>query len=108
LHEPRRGIDAGDIGHQHRCIVLLPQDMPDRPGNLRRRQRSGRDLIEQRLKAVVVLPIDQGHVDGRARQCLRRHEAAEARADDDDLGTLLRHSLHPFLQPDANTLRAIS
>jgi len=95
LHEPRRGIDAGDIGHQHRCIVLLPQDVPDRPGDLRRRQRSGRDLIEQRLKAVVVLAIDQGHVDGRAGEGLRGHESAEARPDNDHLGPRLRHSPSP-------------
>ena len=92
---PSGGIHAGDIRHQHRRILLLAQDMADRPGDLRRRQRSGRDLIKQRLKAMMVLAIDQGHVDGRAGKGLRGHESAEARPDNDHLGPRLRHPPSP-------------
>ncbi len=42
------------------------------------------DLVQQRLEEVVVVPVDQGDVDGRHRQRLGGEEAAEAAADDDD------------------------
>jgi hypothetical protein len=38
---------------------------------------------------MMVLAIDHGHVDGNAAERLRRFEAAEAGADDDDLWTPL-------------------
>jgi hypothetical protein len=47
----------------------------------------GRDLIEQRLEAVMVEPVDDGHVDRRARERLGGFEPAESRAYDDDVGT---------------------
>jgi hypothetical protein len=82
-------VDAADLRHQHRRIALLPQDVPDRPSDLGRRQRGGRDLVEQRLEAMMVLTIDYGHVDGHAIERLRCFEPAEACADDDDLWTPL-------------------
>ena len=63
------------------CCVA--QDMPDRPGHVRRRQRRGRHLIEQRLEAMMVLPVDDGDVGRRAAQRLGSFQPAEAGADDD-------------------------
>src|SRR5262249_53014621 len=90
-----------DLRHQHRHIALLPQDVPDRPGDLGRRQRGGRNLVQQWLKAMMVLAIDHDHVDGNAAERLRRFEAAEACADDDDLWTRSHHapSTAPPLKP---------
>ena len=86
-----RGIDAADIGHQHGGVFLRLQDMADRPGDIGRRQRRGRDLIEQRLKAVMVLAVDHGDVGIGAPQRLDSLEAAETAADNDHFGTLFRH-----------------
>ena len=49
------------------------QDVPDRPGHVGGRQRRGRHLVEKRLKAMIVLLVDDRNV-GRARaaQRLRR------------------------------------
>ena len=45
----------------------------------------GRDLVEQRLEQVVVAPVDEGDVDPVVlAQLLRRVQAAEAAADDQD------------------------
>ena len=77
-------IDAGHVGHQHGRIGLAAQDVADRPGDVGRRERRGRDLIEQRLEAMVVLPVDDDHVDRRAPQRLGGFQAAEAGPDDDD------------------------
>ncbi len=54
-------------------------------GNVRRRKGGGRDLIEERLKKVVVGAIDDRHVDRFVGQAFGRLEAAEAGTDDDDV-----------------------
>ena len=84
---PPRGIDAGHLRHQHGRVRLLAQDVPDRPGDIGRRQRGGRDLIEQRLKAVVVLRSITVTSTGARGERLRRFQPAEAGADDDDVGS---------------------
>jgi hypothetical protein len=81
------GVHAGHFRQQDRRVVLPAQDVADRPGDVGRRQRRGRNLIQQRLEAVMVLPVDQRDVDRGAAQRLRGFDAAEAGADDHDLGT---------------------
>jgi hypothetical protein len=44
-----------------------------------------RELIQQRLKQVVVRPVDDGDIDLGAPQRLRRKESAESAADDHDV-----------------------
>ena len=63
LHEPLAGINGADFGQQHRRVLLLAQNVADRPGHVGRRERRGRDLVEQRLEAMMVLPVDQSHID---------------------------------------------
>jgi len=72
---------------------LLSQHVPDGPGDLGRRQRRGRHLVQQRLKAMMILPIDDDHVDGNPAERLRGFEATEACTHDDDPRTLLRHAV---------------
>jgi hypothetical protein len=65
--------------------MALPRDnRADRPGNVGRREARSRDLVQQRLEQVVVLPIDEDDVGGRLAERVRREQAAEACADDDD------------------------
>jgi len=87
LDPPIGGVDAGDLGHQHGGVALMAQDGTDRPGDLGGRERGGCDLIEQRLEAVMVLPVDHGDVDRGARERRGGREAAETGADDHDVGT---------------------
>src|ERR1700724_2356983 len=65
--------------------------MADRRGHVGGRERGGRNLVKQRLESVMVLPVDDGHVDRRFCERPRCLDAAEAGADDDDLGTRVGH-----------------
>jgi hypothetical protein len=88
-HDPPRGrLDALDIGQQHARVGLLAQRGADRHGDVTGRQRRGGDLVQQRLKQVMVPAVDQRHRDGRARQPARGRQAAEAAANDDHVGTV--------------------
>ena len=54
----RHDIDADDLT-QHDCNISVgANDAADRCGNVSRRQTSGRHLIEQRLKQVIVLSVN--------------------------------------------------
>ena len=69
--------------------MLIRERRADRIGNIARVQRRGGDLLEQRLKQVVVAPIDQGHGDGRVGELARGRQAAEATPDDHDVRSAL-------------------
>jgi hypothetical protein len=75
----RRRLAEQDLG-----VALRAQHLADRRCDVGRAERSGRDLVEQRLEQVVVAAIDDQHVDRRATQRPRRFETAEAGADDHD------------------------
>src|SRR5215471_12764033 len=83
--------------------------MAKNPANRRRdvarRQRGRRHLIEQRLKDVMVVAIEQRHLHGRTGEHSRRVESSKATADDDDVrahrpGAIVpawRRNQNPFL-----------
>ncbi len=54
-------------------------------GDIGRRESSGRDLVEERLKKVIIGAVDHGHADRFVAEMLGRLETAEAGADDDDV-----------------------
>ena len=83
LHVVRCGVDGVDFRHQHRRVLLACEHVPYRPRHVRWRQRGGRDLIEKRLEAMVILPVDDDNVDRNATQSLRGLDPAEPCADDD-------------------------
>jgi hypothetical protein len=45
-------------------VLLMPQDDPDRLGDIGRRQYGGRDLIQERLEQVIIVAVDHGDIDG--------------------------------------------
>src|SRR6185312_6937213 len=57
-------------------------EITDRPGDVGGGERSGRDLVEQRLKQMMVASIDQGNLNRRAFQPVGRLQPAEAGAND--------------------------
>ena len=59
------GVDADRLAEDDRRVALLAQDRAQRLGDVARRQRAGRDLVEQRLEQVEVAPVDQGQADLR-------------------------------------------
>ena len=69
---PRLNVDAGDPRHDHARVLLFAQDRTDRPSDIGRRQGRGCDLIEQWLKAMMVLRVDERHVDGGFGQAFCR------------------------------------
>lgn len=71
--------------------ALAPDQASNRPGDVGRRQPGRRHLVEQWLKEVMVLPVDQGDVRRRLGKPLRDSEAGEAGADDDHARALALH-----------------
>ena len=80
-------IDRRDIGEQHFDVLLSAQHPTDRRRDVAGRERRGRDLIQQRLKEMVVVPVEQRDADRRAGERARRVKPAETAADDDDAGS---------------------
>src|SRR4029077_18930449 len=65
-------------------VVEWPDQLSDRPGDLTRIQQCRGHLVEQRCEQVVVVAVDDEHVDRRARQGASAGETAEAGARDHD------------------------
>ena len=53
-------------------------------GDIGRRKTRGRDLIEQRLKQVMIVAVDQRDVERLPGEALGDRQSAEAAADNDD------------------------
>ena len=77
-------IDAGHRAQQHACVVLASDQASNRPGDVGRRQTGRRHLVEQRLKKVMVLAVNQGDVHLCLGKPLIDREAGEAGADNDN------------------------
>ena len=91
MNEALVRIDATDLRHQHRGVLLPAQDVTNRPRHIGGRERRGGDLIEERLEAVVVLLVDQNDIERRAGERFRRIKSPETGADNHDFRTLRRH-----------------
>ena len=76
--------DAAHIFHENRGIALRAQNVPDRPGDIRRRQCRGCHLIKKRLEAMVILSVDHRHIGLSPSQRFGAFQAAKARPDDYD------------------------
>jgi len=67
------------------------QNPPQRRRDLPRREHAGGDLVEKRLKGMVVLAIHQRDLDRLARQGLRGIETTEPTTNDYHPDRLLSH-----------------
>jgi hypothetical protein len=79
-------VDVDDLGHHDPDVRLFAEDAADRLGDVRRREDRRRHLVEQRLEQVVVVTVDDDHLDRLLGQRLGRLQPGEAAADDDHLG----------------------
>ena len=78
-----------DLGEDDARVALPAEDRAQRGGDLGRRERAGRDLVDERLEERVVLAVDERHLDRRAAQAADRLQAREAAADHDHRGAPL-------------------
>ena len=89
-HALRRDVDAGRrVASSVVHFGPVAQQMADRPGDLRGRERRRRDLVEQRLEQMVVAAVDERDRDRRAGKAEGGFQPAKAGADDDDAMGLL-------------------
>ena len=65
-------------------------DAADRRCDIGRRQRRGGDLIQQRLKQVIVVTVDERDREVAPGQRFRGRQSAKPRTDDDDVGMAKR------------------
>ncbi|MGY4421043.1 hypothetical protein ACVWY2_003492 [Bradyrhizobium sp. JR6.1] len=56
-------IDALDLRQQHAEVLLFRLELADRGRDLGGRQNSRGDLVQQRLKDMVIAPVDQRDLD---------------------------------------------
>ena len=77
-----RGVYIRHFGQQHVGIALAPQDVADGRGDVGGREICSRHLIEQWLKDIMVVAVNDGDVSRGLAQLQRRLQPAEARADD--------------------------
>jgi hypothetical protein len=78
-------IDVHDFAKHNSRVPLVPKDVADRRSDVPLGENPRRELIEQRLKQVVIRPVDDGDLDIGAAQRFRGKESAESAADDHDL-----------------------
>ena len=58
-------------------FCLVPQNAANRRGDVARAQAGRRDLVEQRLKKVMISPVDERELHGRLGQRLRGGQPTE-------------------------------
>src|SRR5205823_6212602 len=81
-------VDVSDGPHQHSCVWLPSDHLADRRSHLTGGQRSRRELVDQGLEEVMVVPIDDRYIHVGFLQLLCCRNSTEAAADDHYLPAL--------------------
>jgi hypothetical protein len=84
-------LDVVHLGQQGGQVGLVPEQAAGRRCNRGGGQSSGGHLVEQGLKQVVVGLVNQGDVNRCFGQRFGRFETTETPADDDHMGSFIRH-----------------
>ena len=82
-----RDVDTGDFCHGNSYVALLAKQVTNRRSDVARREGCGRDLIEQRLKEMMIALIDQSDRKRRVPECFCCIETCETTADNDNMWT---------------------
>ncbi len=106
-HRAPLDIDAAHLRQHDIDVVGMAENAADRRGDVRRREARGRHLVQERLKQMVIVLIDQGDVERRAGEVLRRAQPAEPGTDDDDLGVCRRLRPRPDLEHGLVSIRDV-
>ena len=81
-HPPPGRVQAGRLGDDELDVAVLGQQLAQRRGDLTLGQDAGRALVQHRLEQVMLGPVDEGHLDRRARQHPGGEQPREAAAHD--------------------------
>ena len=87
-------IDLARLRQQHAHVLLMAEDPSNGGRHVARRQGRRRHLVQQRLKQMVVVTVDEGHTHVGATQCARGEQTAETAAENHDVG-----KVQGFLNP---------
>ena len=85
LHLFRWKVDVHHIAHDRGHVLLVGQDTAQELGDFRYGQCSRGNLIEQRLKEVMIPPIHECDADGFVPQPLRTFETGKPAAEDENM-----------------------
>ncbi len=80
----RREIDSRNLAKHDQSVGLSAQDRADRLSDIGRREGRGCDLIEQRLKQMVVVAVDDQQIDRRTAQGAGGEQSAKSATYNDD------------------------
>src|SRR2546423_170527 len=83
-HDAFLGIDLAHLRHQNFGIPQMTQYPADGSGDVARRQRRRRHLVQQRLKDEMIRPIDERDIDVGTSEDMRGGDSPEPAADDYD------------------------
>ena len=75
-------------------VFEVAQDAPDRRGDIRGRKRRGRNFVKERLKKMVIGPVDNGDADRFVAELFRRFKATKAGSHDHDMRFFRESTLH--------------
>src|SRR5215472_12240216 len=81
-------IHAGDLAHDHGRVLLFSQNSADWGADLGWGKHRRRYLIEERLKQMMICPINQNDLDRRFAKSFCRSQAAKPTADDHYAGCM--------------------
>src|SRR6266487_5659160 len=100
-HFLRVHVDRLHFGEDHSHVFAFAQNCAYGSGDVGRGKRRGCDLIKQRLKQMVICPVDHRDAGRFTGEFLGRLESAESSADNHDMRFLCRHLFHvAILQQD--------
>jgi hypothetical protein len=98
---PLLDVDSRDLRQEDLDRGPPAKEAAQRGRDLAGREDPRRDLVEEGLEEVVVGAVDERDVDREPAQGLRRPQAAEAAADDDDaLAPAFRRRCRQPLEPE--------
>ncbi len=86
LYRPCFEVDTGHLAEQDIDVRVPAQHAPNWAGDLSGRQQRRRDLVEERLKHMIVLAVDDRDVDRLGGQRLGGRQSGEPRPDHHDAG----------------------
>lgn len=81
-------VKAGNVAEQNGDVAFVSQNGADGLGDFGRRQACSGDLIKQRLKEMMILPVHQRHLGIGTRESLTKGQPAKAAPSTTILGGL--------------------
>jgi hypothetical protein len=84
-HDAALRVDRAHRSEKRRDFAAPAHQLANRPGDFRSCERCCADLIQQRLKEVMIAPVHDGDPHGRPGQRRRDTQPAEAGAEDHDV-----------------------